>query len=38
MNGWDLFTYAMAITLFVGSVLIFIAFLLDLKDILKDKL
>ncbi len=38
MNGWDLFTYAMVITLGLGSVLIFIAFLLDLKDILKGKL
>ena len=38
MNSWDLFTYAMAITLALGSVVIFIAFLLDLKDILKSKL
>jgi hypothetical protein len=37
MNRWDLFTYAMAVVLGVGSLLIFIAFLLDLRDILKGK-
>lgn len=35
MNSWDVFTYVMAGILGVGSVIIFVAFLFDLKDVLK---
>ncbi len=35
MNGWDLFTYLMVGTLFISAILIFIAFLGDLRDLLK---
>lgn len=35
MNSWDLFTYAMAIVLGLGAVVVFVAFLFDLRDVLK---
>jgi hypothetical protein len=35
MNPWDLFTLIMAAVLGLGSLAIFIAFLFDLKDVLK---
>jgi hypothetical protein len=35
MNPWDLFTYAMAAVLGLGSLLVFVAFLFDLKDVLR---
>ena len=35
MNSWDLFTYIMAVILGLGSLAIFVAFLFDLKDVLK---
>jgi hypothetical protein len=35
MNPWDLFTHIMAVILGFGSLAIFVAFLFDLKDVLK---
>jgi hypothetical protein len=35
MNAWDVFTHIMAAILGFGSLAIFIAFLFDLKDVLK---
>lgn len=35
MNGWDVFTWAMAIVLVAGSVLVFALFLRDLGPILR---
>jgi len=35
MNAWDVFTYIMAAILGGGSLVIFVAFLFDLKEVLK---
>jgi hypothetical protein len=37
MNGWDLFTWIMIVTLGVGATIIFGFFLRDLGDVLKGQ-
>ncbi len=35
MNRWDLFTWVAIVVLFVGSIAVFVAFLMDLGGILR---
>jgi hypothetical protein len=36
MNGWDLFTWAMIAVLAVGSLAVFLAFLVDARELLRN--